>query len=142
VKKQLLVLAGGAVAASASVLFGSGLAAAAPDVVGQTYADAASAISDEGGKPVIASRVGDKLNEDECIVTAAWDGSFVRDTGGEFAGDEGEIMLALNCNGGYATATNPGTSVQHPLGREAKLADEEASSAEESTLEEVSTPNY
>ncbi len=58
------------------------------------------------------------------------------------------MNVALNCDGAYATATNPGTSVQDPLGREAKAkADEEAAKAEkeaaaqeEQQLAEAATP--
>jgi hypothetical protein len=139
--KKLFVIGSGsavvAVAASAA-LFGAGVAAAAPDVVGDTYADAEEAISDDGDSAVVAARVGDKLDQDDCIVTNAWDASFLRID----ESSSGEVMLALNCNGAYATATNPGTSVQHPLGREAKTqAEEEAAEQEEQELAEAATPD-
>ena len=126
--KKLIGLAGGAlVAASASMaLFGIGVASAAPDVVGQPYADAAEAIEDEGGTPIIASTVGGRLPQDECIVTNAWDAPFLRDVGGEFSFDEDEVNVALNCNGGHATASSPGASVASPAGRESKAAADEA----------------
>jgi hypothetical protein len=140
------LLAGGAfvVASSSVALFGSGVAAAAPDVVGQPYSDAASAIEEEGGTAVVAVRTGDKLPEDECIVTNAWDAPFVRDLVYEdtaFAHADSEVMVALNCAGGYATATNPGASLLSPAGREAKAAADEAAAAEEQELAEVSTPD-
>lgn len=141
--KKLIVLGGGAfVAASASVaLLGTGVAVAAPDVVGQTYADASSAISDGGGTAVVATSVGGRVPQDECIVTNAWNGSFVRDVEGEFGHAGGEVMLALNCNGDHATATNAGPSVASPMGREAKAAADEAQAAEEQELQQVSTPD-
>jgi len=141
------ILGGGAlVAASASMaLFGSGVASAAPDVVGQTYADAVTAIEDEGGTAVVAARVGDKLEQDECIITNAWDAPFLRDVGDAFEHADSEVMLSLNCAGGYATATNPGASLLSPAGREAKAAADEAAAQaaaeEEAALEEVSTPD-
>lgn len=140
------LLAGGAivVASSSIALFGSGVAAAAPDVVGQPYSDAASAIEEEGGTAVVAVRTGGKLPEDECIVTNAWDAPFLRDLVYEdtaFGYAEGEVMLSLNCAGGYATATNPGASLLSPAGREAKAAADEAAAAEEQELAEVSTPD-
>ncbi|KWX24692.1 MULTISPECIES: hypothetical protein [Mycolicibacterium] len=142
--KKLIVLgAGAAVAASAAVssLLGAGIAAAAPDVVGQTYSDAATAIEDDGGTPKVAVTVGSKLSQDDCIVTNAWDAPFMRDDGGEFAHADGEVMVALNCDGGHATATNPGASVASPAGREAKAAADEAAAAEEEELAEASTPD-
>jgi hypothetical protein len=143
--KILSIVGGGAVIAASSslALFGSGVAAAAPDVVGQTYADAVSTIEEEGSTAVVAVRSGGKLPQDECIVTNAWDAPFVRDLVYEdtaFAHAEGEVMLALNCDGGFATATNPGASLASPMGREAKAAAEEAAAAEEQELLEVSTP--
>jgi hypothetical protein len=143
---KLSIFTGGAIAvASSSVaLFGSGVAAAAPDVVGQPYADAVSAIEEEGGTAVVAVRTGGKLEQDECIVTNAWDAPFVRDLVYEdtaFGHADSEVMLALNCAGGYATATNPGASLASPMGREAKAAADEAAAAEEQELAEVSTPD-
>ena len=141
--KKLVVCGTGAfgVAAAALGLFGAGIAAAAPDVVGKTYSDASSAISDAGAKAVIASRVGDKLSQDQCLVTNAWNAPFVRDDGGSFGHASSEIMLALNCNGGYATAGNPGNSVASPAGRAAKAAADQAAAEQQQQLEQVSTPN-
>jgi hypothetical protein len=139
VKKLIGFGAGPAVAAAAAsaALFGAGIAAAAPDVVGEKYADAVEAIEEEGGTAVIASRVGDKLEQDECIVTNAWDASFLRID--EAAEDQ--VMLALNCAGEFATATNPGPSIGSPMGREAKsAAEEEAAQQEEEELAEAATP--
>lgn len=144
--KKLSILAGGAIVVGASsvALFGSGVASAAPDVVGQPYSDAVSAIEEDGGTAVVAVRTGDKLPQDECVVTNAWDAPFVRDLVYEdtaFAHADSEVMLALNCAGGYATATNPGASLASPMGREAKAAADEAAAAEEQELAEVSTPD-
>ena len=132
--KKLIVLGTGAVfavAAASSLLFGSGNAAAAPDVVGKKYSDAEEAIKDGGGSAVIASRFGDKLDEGDCIVTNAWDASFLRID----SSDDSQVNVALNCSGAYATATNPGASTQNPLGREAKSeAEKEAAEQEEQEL--------
>lgn len=134
--RMLGIVAVGA-AVSATALFGTATAAAAPDVVGQTYSDAVSAIEEEGGTAVVAARVGDKLDQGDCIVTNAWDASFLRiDASGS------QVHLALNCAGGYATATNPGASAANPLGREAKSkAEEEAANEEQEELEAPVTPD-
>ncbi|MCC5582407.1 hypothetical protein IMZ11_43180, partial [Microtetraspora sp. AC03309] len=94
----MLVVGAGAAAATGaavSLLFGAGVAAAAPDVVGQTYSDASSAIEDSGSSAKVAVTVGSKLSQGDCIVTNAWDAPFVRD--GSHA--SGEVMVALNCDG-------------------------------------------
>lgn len=139
-KKIRILMAGTAVtgAALSAALWGAGIAVAAPDVVGDTYDDASQAIEDEGGTVVVATRVGDSLDQGACIVTTASDASFLRiDTS-----DEGEVLLSLNCAGSYATATNPGASVASPAGRTAKSAAEEAAAEEETqALEETSEPD-
>ncbi|MGV0851943.1 hypothetical protein [Mycolicibacterium phlei] len=132
------VAAAAATSAMAMALFGSGTAAAAPDVVGQPYSDAVDEIESGGGSAVVATRVGDKLDQGDCIVTNAWDQSFLR-----IDSSASHVSVALNCAGEYATATNPGASVASPLGRVAKSkAEEEAENAEEQELAEVSTPDY
>ena len=138
-KKSLVLSAGSAVAASALMaLFGTGVAAA-DDYAGQTYSDASSAASDAGLDVIVASRVGDKLSQDDCIVTRSQTAPFSdADDGAHY---ESQVQFYLNCNGGYATATNPGASVASPAGREAKAAAEEAAAEEEAALEAASTPD-
>ncbi|MGV0792992.1 hypothetical protein [Mycolicibacterium sp. XJ1819] len=138
--KIIRVIAGTSVGAAAAfaALSAAGVAAAAPDVVGEPYSEAVAAIEDGGGNARVASRVGGTLDEDECLVTNAWDASFLRID----ASDDSEVMLALNCAGGYATATNPGASVASPLGRQARSeAEQEAATAEEQELAAPVTPD-
>ncbi|OBG99188.1 hypothetical protein A5698_01260 [Mycobacterium sp. E136] len=126
------------VAATSAVLLGSGIASAAPSVVGMKYSDAQEEIENAGGKAVVASRVGDKLDLGDCIVTNIWDSSFLRID----QADSSEMSVALNCAGEYATATNPGASVADPLGRAAKSkAEEEAANQEQQELENPVTPD-
>ena len=138
-KKSIILSAGSAVAASALMaLFGTGVAAA-DDYAGQTYADASSAASDAGATVIIASRVGDKVAQDDCIVTSSQNAPFIH--GDDFAHVSDTVQFNLNCNGEYATAGAPGPSVASPEGREAKAAADEAAAEEQQSLEEVSTPN-
>ena len=97
----------------AFAVLGSGVAHAAPDVVGQKYSDAVSAIEDGGGTAHVAVSVGSRLPRDECIVTNAWT---VRqlvpqtsDTYYEYREDVTQV--ALNCEGDHATETHPGASI-------------------------------
>jgi hypothetical protein len=139
VKKSIVLSAGSVVAASACMgLFGIGVATA-DDYAGQTYSDASSAASDAGDSVVVAARVGDKLSQDECLVTRSQTAPFASANDGAHV--SGQVQFYLNCNGGYATANNPGDSVASPAGREAKAAADEAAAEEEQSLEEVSTPN-
>ena len=142
--KHLIVLGTGVVGAMAlsTALLGTGVAAAG-DYDGQTYADAAAAIEESGATPVIATRVGGQLSQDECIVTNTQDHSYLRDPSDDvyMLAVTDEVRVNLNCAGGYASATNPGASVASPAGREAKAAADEAAAAEEQELAEVSTPD-
>jgi hypothetical protein len=140
VKKHILGASAAAGAAALMALFGTATAAA-DDYVGQTYADASEAMDEEGITPIVATRTGDKLEQDDCVVTAAWGAPFLRDTGDEFEHADDEMLVSLNCAGDYASATNPRASVASPAGREAKAAAEEAAAAEEEQLEEASTPD-
>ena len=148
--KKIIVVGAFAAAAGAALFGATGAAVAAPsgapDVVGDTYADATSALSDAGMTPSVGVVIGGALAQDDCIVTNVQTVSALRPA----AIDESypqmypasdEVMLTLNCAGKYATATNPGASVASPEGREAKAAADEAAAAEEQELAEVSTPN-
>jgi hypothetical protein len=141
--KHLIVLGAGAVGAMAlsTALLGTGVAAAG-DYDGQTYADAAAAIEEAGGTPVVVSRIGGQLPQDECLVVNTQDHSFLRVPPDDvyMVSITDEVRVNLNCAGGFATATNPGASVASPAGREAKAAAEEAAAAEEQELAAVSTP--
>lgn len=126
----------------AVAMAGAGAAGAAPDVVGQTYSDAVSAIEDGGGTAHVAVTVGSRLPRDECIVTSAWT---VRplvpqtsDTYFEYREDVTQV--ALNCDGDHATETHPGASIASPAGREAKAAEDEAA-AQQEPIAEASTPD-
>lgn len=138
-RKRILGVGAAASAAAAMALFGTATASA--DYVGETYADASEAMDEDGVTPIIATRVGDTLEEDDCIVTGAWNAPFVRDAGDEFVWAEDEMLVSLNCAGDYASATNPGASLGSPAGREAKKAADEAAAEEEAALEEASTPD-
>jgi hypothetical protein len=139
VKKSMVRAAGSAVAASALMaLFGVGMAAA-DDYAGQTYSDAASAASNAGLSTVVASRFGDKLSPEDCLVTRSQTAPFADADNGSHV--SGQVQFYLNCNGGYATATNPGASIASPEGRAAKAAADQAAAEEESQLAEVSTPD-
>ncbi|MBU9763260.1 hypothetical protein FR943_05290 [Mycobacterium sp. TNTM28] len=133
---------GASAAGCALAILGAGAAQAAPDVVGETYGDAAAAIEGGGGTVHVAVSVGSRLPRDECVVTNAWTVRqlvpMTTDTYYEY--DEGVTQLALNCEGDHATADHPGASVASPEGREAKAAAEQAE-AEQQGIVEASTPD-
>jgi hypothetical protein len=116
-------------------LFGGGVAAA-DDYADQTYADASAAASGAGQTVIVASRAGARLAQDHCIVTSSQPAPFLH--GRTHVTDT--VLFNLNCNGGYATASNPGASLGSPVGREAKAAADEAAAAEEQQLASAGTP--
>ncbi|CDO07285.1 hypothetical protein C1S82_04260 [Mycolicibacterium cosmeticum] len=153
--KKLIVLGSGTVGALAATtaLFGTGVAAA-DDYAGQTYSDASSAAGDAGQTVVVAARVGDKLDQGDCIVTRSQTAPFASANDGAHVSNT--VQFYLNCNGGVATATNPGASVASPEGRAAKAAadeaeakalaeqqaaEQQAASQQEQELAQVSTPD-
>ena len=121
--KKLIVVGSGAIGALAlSTLLGGGIAAA-DDYAGQTYSDASSAASDAGATVVVAARVGDKLEEGDCLVARSQTAPFASANDGAHVEDT--VQFYLNCNAPYATATTPGNSLASEAGRSAKSAAEE-----------------
>jgi beta-lactam-binding protein with PASTA domain len=109
----------------AIALVGAGTAAAAPDVSGQTYAKAKQALSEAGLTPIIATRVGDRVSEDDCIVDRVQDANFVSGTG---TAASSTVRVYLNCYGSVAANNKPGYSNQDPMGKTVKSKEEETAS--------------
>jgi hypothetical protein len=112
------ITAVGATAVSMA-FFGTGIAAA-DDYAGQKYSDASSAISDAGKKAVIASRAGDTLSDDDCIVTHSQSAPWLK--GDDLSTVSDTVLVYLNCNATVATAKDPGNSAGSPEGRAAIAA--------------------
>jgi hypothetical protein len=127
--KKYGIYATAAVGATAvsMAFFGTGVAAA-DDYAGQTYSDASSAISDAGKKAVIASRAGDTLADDDCIVTHSQSAPWLK--GDDFSPVTDTVLVYLNCNATVASAKDPGNSAASPEGRQA-IADEQKKQQEE-----------
>jgi hypothetical protein len=96
--------------------FGTGIAVA-DDYAGQTYSDASSAISTAGKKAVIASRAGDTLSDDQCIVSHSQSAPWIK--GDSFAPVTDTVLVYLNCNATVASNKDPGNSAGSPEGRAA-----------------------
>jgi hypothetical protein len=134
---KLILIGSGAIGALAlSAVLGTGVASA-DAYAGQKYSDASSAAGDAGQTVVVAARVGDKVSQDDCLVTRSQTAPFADGSGVHVSKT---VQFYLNCNGGYATAGTPGPSVGSPEGRTAKAAADEAAAEQEATLAAVSTP--
>ncbi len=124
-KKFLAGAVGGAGLVAA--IFGAGIASADNEYAGLTYEKAAESISNSGGTAVIASRVGDYLPTNQCLVTGSRTPNFL-DSSGNTRG--GQVLLYLNCND-TNTAGRPGYSVMTPQGKKAQQTRETAASIDE-----------
>ncbi len=132
------ILTRGVAAAGAATtlvaLFGVGTAAAINEYEGQTYADAANAISQSGGTPKIASKVGSFLPTNSCIVTGSRSASFL-DSSGNNSGNQ--VLLYLNCNYMFALPGVPGNSHASEEGKAAyEQAVEQAQQAQDQAAAE------
>lgn len=118
--KRLLTLAC-AIAAALVMVLGSGLASADNELAGLTYA---KAMERTKNRAVIASRVGEYLPTEECIVTSSRRASFLDQSGNGST----KILVNLNCNDPKAAggdgSDHAGYSVASPEGRKmAELKD-------------------
>lgn len=118
--KILVVGVGVLGSAAVALTLGGGVASADDGVVGQTYADAKAALSQQGMTPVVASTVGDRKDWDNCIVTSATPAAGI-DGFGNQAG--GKMNVNLNCYAKYSTSNWPGFSIQSPEGQKIYQAD-------------------
>ena len=110
---KLIVLA--AAAGAVSAMFGAGVANAEPDLTGMTYSDAKTTIQNMGATPQVSARVGDRLSENDCLVTGHTRSA--KPPHGFPGAGTNIVLVALDCNGNVASATNPGYSAGSPEGR-------------------------
>jgi hypothetical protein len=109
----------------------TGIASADDAVVGQTFADAKRALSQQGMSAEVASTVGDRKDWNQCIVSSATPASTIDGFGD---GRRSVMNVHLNCYAKYSTALWPGYSLQNPTGRkmyQADLAKKEAREAKQ-----------
>ncbi len=112
-----------ALSLGAAAMIGSGVASAgtAPNVVGQKYSAAHSALSSAGFKTVVSTTVGDRTPWPDCVVTHQLSHSVSppQYTGGSVVN---EVLVSLYCAGSFATVGTPGNSLGSPQGSQAAAA--------------------
>lgn len=112
--KRFLVLVGAIAAALVMLLGATGPASADNEYAGLTYEKVQQRTKN---RAVIASRVGDYLPTEQCVVTGSRTATFL-DTSGN---NSGKILVHLNCNDPQAAggdgSDHPGYSVATPQGR-------------------------
>jgi F0F1-type ATP synthase membrane subunit c/vacuolar-type H+-ATPase subunit K len=134
---KLIALAAGVLcglAASTAVL-GAGVASAdsPDDVVGKTYSDATSALNSAGITARVATVVGDKLSQSDCVVTSANKAPFVGGTDAKHVSNT--MLLNLNCYAAAASSGSAGYSAASPEGKAAAAAAEEAAAQQQAQSE-------
>lgn len=119
-----------AAAGAALALAGSGVAVAgtSPDVTGQKYSDAQTAITGAGFTAVVQSTVGDQLAWPDCVVTRTQQRT-VQPPANSSGSATTQLLVELNCNAGVASATQPGNSAASPEGKAAVAAAAAAAAA-------------
>jgi hypothetical protein len=122
--------AGCAAALGAAALIGSAVAWAsvAPNVVGQKYSDATSALGDAGFKPIVSTTVGDHLQRSDCMVTNQVQRT-VQPPQNSSGSATNEVLLSLNCEAAVASAGSPGNSAGSPVGSQARASQEAAAAS-------------
>lgn len=99
--------------------------AAADDYAGKKYSDVTAALADSDLTGVIATRSGDTVDDDDCMVTSSEKAPWIK--GDDFAPVTDTVLLNLNCNAGVASAKTSGNSKASPEGKAAiEAANEEA----------------
>lgn len=114
--RKIGVAAAAALAVSALAVSGTGVAEA-DDYAGKKYSDVTSALSDASLKGVISTRVGDAVDEADCVVTHSEKAPWIK--GDDFSPVTDTVLLDLNCNAPVASAKTPGNSAASPEGRAA-----------------------
>ena len=112
----------GVVGVFAASVFGCAVASA-DAYAGETYSDAAGALSGAGMTVVVGGRVGSDLPTEKCVVSRSQKAPWVK--GDNFQQVNNTMLLFLNCTQPVATAGKPGNSAASPQGQQA-LKDEKA----------------
>jgi hypothetical protein len=102
-------------------LLGCGVAAASPDVTGQTVDNARSAISAAGGTVVISTVVGDRTDQGNCVVARQQDRNEPAPPNTDLSSTT-QVLLSLDCDPQEASAKSPGYSAASPEGKAAAAA--------------------
>lgn len=119
--RKLIVIAAGL----ALTFVGHGVASAdaLSDVTGKYYGQAKQVLSQAGLTPIVATRVGDQVTEDECVIDRIQHADFVSGTGGP---SSNRVFVYLNCYANVASNHDAGYSRQSQLGRAAYEAQQQA----------------
>jgi hypothetical protein len=126
IRRGILVCVSGAI--TAVMWIGSVCPAAAtpavqpaPDQTGQKLSAAKAAISGAGMAPVVQTVLGDRVSQNDCLVSRQ-QLNYLPAQQDSIGTGSTQVLLSLNCNAGVATATTPGNSPESPAGQAALAA--------------------
>lgn len=125
ISRQFIRVGAVTLAAALSSMAAIATAQASPNVVGEKYADASSALSSAGYTPVVSVTVGDHLHWPDCVVVRQQDRTAQPPANSGGSGTK-QTLVSLNCDAAVASAVDPGNSLGSPEGRAAKAAEQQA----------------
>jgi hypothetical protein len=124
--------AGAASVVMALVSHGVAGADALSDVTGKYYGQAKQVLSSAGLTPVVATRVGDQVGDDDCVIDRIQHADFL---GGAGAAVSNRVFVHLNCYANVASPDEAGYSRQSQLGRAAYEAQQQAAAQAQAEAE-------
>lgn len=92
----------------ASIGVAAGSASAAPDVVGKTYGDAKGILGQQGMSTVVATVIGDRVEQDQCFVVSMTTMTPLDSSGSPAAYNQAQVNL--NCYAAQSDKKSPGYS--------------------------------
>jgi hypothetical protein len=129
--KKLVLLGTSAVALA---FVGAGQAAADDGVVGHTFADAKSTLSQQRFGAIVATTVGDRQDWENCIVSSATRASRTESSGSSTGNN---MLVNLNCYSRHSTANSPGYSAASPEGRASQAAEQRLAAQAQAEQDEL-----
>jgi beta-lactam-binding protein with PASTA domain len=112
--KKLVVLAAGVLAAIAAglALVSAGVAGAAPDTTGQTFAEAQAALKAAGYQAVVSTSIGDRVSQGDCTVVRQQTTMASPFTGGDVQtpNSSPRVLLSLDCSKAPPSSSNTPTT--------------------------------
>ncbi|MFZ0833708.1 MAG: PASTA domain-containing protein [Mycobacterium sp.] len=129
-----LIVAGVGAASVVMALVGHGVAGAdaMSDVTGKYYGQAKEVLSSAGLTPIVATRVGDQVGDDDCVIDRIQRADVARSAG---ASASSTVYVHLNCYANVASSQQAGYSRQSQLGRAAYEAQQQAAAQAQAEAE-------
>lgn len=106
------------------------------DVTGKYYGQAKQVLSNAGLTPIVVTRVGDQVTDDNCVIDRIQNADFVNGTG---KAATKTVDVYLNCYANVASPQQSGYSRQSPLGKAAYDAQQQAAAQQQAEAEQAIT---